>query len=288
MRIHVVVALSSFLASASVAIAQPAAPQPPPPEETALPPPPADPLLPQPPTVTEPVAPAKEPGILEDANSGRSWLTPTALLPPAGTWSVSDFELFLVGASYSPSDNFQLSVTTLLPIVKDMPLWLLLSGKLQLVDRGQFKLVAQGTFTYFGDNSGGDNVATYGGSVGGAATYCLAADCYSHVTGYLAAAFAKDSGDSAVPFIVGGSAVFKVARRVRLVLEADSGFVVGDINQNIDGFLGWYGVRLTSRNIGVDLGFVKPVYYGDTASDDPFILGFPFVSLTYRGLRGDD
>ena len=69
MRIHVVVALSSFLASASVAIAQPAAPQPPPPEETApQPPPPADPAPPPPPmTATEPTVPAKEPGIMEDA-----------------------------------------------------------------------------------------------------------------------------------------------------------------------------------------------------------------------------
>ena len=239
-------------------------------------------------TATEPTVPAKEPGIMEDANSGRAWRTPPALLPPAGTWSVSDFELFLVGGSYSPTDNLQLSVTTLLPIVKDMPLWLLLSGKLQLVDHGQFKLVAQGTFAFFGENDGGNNASTYGGSLGGAATYCLAADCYSHVTGYLAAAFAQGSDNSAVPFIVGGSAVFKVARRVRLVLEADSGFVVGDINENIDGFLGWYGVRFTSRNIGVDLGFVKPIYYGEAESDDPFLLGIPFASFTYRGLRGDD
>ena len=225
---------------------------------------------------------------MEDANSGRNWLTPTALLPPAGTWSVSDFELLLIGAGYSPSDNLQLSVTTLLPFVEDMPLWLLFSGKVLLADSGQFKLAAQGTFTYFSEESFDERSSTWGGSVGGAATYCLKPDCYSHVTGYLAAAFAKENESSAVPFVVGASAVFKVARRVRLVFEADSAFVAGEINENIDGFLGWYGVRFTSRNIGVDLGFMKPVYYGDGETDDPFVLGLPFVSFTYRGLRGDD
>jgi hypothetical protein len=290
MRIQLALALSTLIVGASAAIAQTADPVDPPP-----PPPPADPVMqPPPPPVAvmmpppPEAAPTKEPGILEDANSDRGWLTPTALLPPEGTWSVSDFELFMAGVSYSPSDKLELSATTLLPIVKDMPFFLLASGKLQLADQGRFKLAAQGTFTYISEDDGDSRISTYGGSIGGAATYCLNDDCYSHVTGYLAAAFAKDSGDSAVPFIVGGSAVFKVAKRLRLVLEADSAFVLGDINENVDGFLGWYGVRFTSRNIGVDLGFVKPVYYGDAESDDPLVLGLPFVSFTYRGLRGDD
>jgi hypothetical protein len=274
-------------ACARLAIAQPMEPEQPPPPP---PPPPGETMYapPVPPPPTEAPPGLKEPGILEDANSGRGWLTPTALMAPAGTWSVSDFELFMAGASYSPSDSTSVSLTTLLPIVEDMPLWVLLSGKVQLADSGQLKLAAQGTFTYFSEESFGDTVSTYGGSLGGAATYCLARDCYSHVTGYVAAAFAKDSDNSAVPFIVGASAVFRVARRVRLVFEADSGFVLGDINENIDGFLGWYGVRFTSRNIGVDLGFAKPVYYGDGETDDPLVLGLPFVSFTYRGLRGDD
>ena len=282
MRIQLALALSSLFVGASVAAAQTAEPPPPP----QPPPPYGDPSMQPPPPPAEP-APTKEPGIMEDANSGRSWLTPTALLPPEGTWSISDFELFMFGAAYSPSDKIQLSATTILPIVEDMPLWLLLSGKAQLVDQGQLKIAAQGTFTYYRD-TGTDPVSTYGGSVGAAATYCLAADCYSHVTGYLAAAFAEGSDDRAVPFVVGGSAVFKLARRIRLVLEADSAFVVGNINENLDGFLGWYGLRFTSRNIGVDLGFVKPVYFDDGDTDDPLLLGVPFVSFTYRGLRGDD
>lgn len=287
MRIHHLVALSTLFAGASVAVAQDE-PAPPPDEQAPIGDQAAMPAPPPPPMPVAEPPPTKERGILEDANSGRSWLMPTALLPPEGTWSVSDFELFMLGAGYSPADNIQLSATTLLPIVEDMPLWLLLSGKVQLVDSGPFKLAAQGTFTYFSEDSGGETLSTYGGSIGGAATYCLNVDCYSHVTGYLAAAFAKDSSDSAVPFIVGGSAVFKVARRIRLVLEADSAFVLGEINENLDGFLGWYGVRFTSRNIGVDLGFVKPIYFGEGESDDPLVLGLPFVSFTYRGLRGDD
>lgn len=283
MRTPLVVVLTSLVVSASVAMAQPEEPV----EPGLAPPPSPEMVAPQPPPPpAPPAAPGstKEPGILEDANAGRSWLVPTALMPPAGTWWVSDFELFFAGAGYAPTDSTTVSVTTLLPIVEDMPLWALLSGSAQLVDAGQFKLAAHGTFTYFSESSGGSTLSTYGGSLGGAATYCLARDCYSHVTGYVAAAFAKDSDNSAVPFIVGGAGVFKVARRVRLVFEADSAFVLGEINENIDGFLGWYGVRFTSRNIGVDLGFTRPVGVGDTG----FVLGVPFVSFTYRGMRGDD
>lgn len=280
MRTLLTVVLTSMVASASVAAAQvpdpEAAAEAPQPEAAPEPPPPPAPLAPP--------APTKEPGILEDANAGRSWLVPTALMPPEGTWWVSDFELFFAGAGYAPSDNVTISATTLLPIVEDMPLWVLLSGAAQVVDSGQFKLAAHGTFTYFSESTNGETLSTYGGSIGGAATYCLARDCRSHVTGYLAAAFAKDSDNSAVPFIVGGAGVFKVAKRIRVVVEADSAFVLGEINENIDGFLGWYGARFTSRNIGVDLGFTRPVGVGDTG----FVLGVPFVSFTYRGMRGDD
>jgi hypothetical protein len=298
------VGLVSLLASSSVVVAQPGGePEPPPPPDQPPPPdepPPADPVSPpsppptpvvvQPPPPPMPTGPTTPRGVLEDANSGRNWLTPTALTPPAGTFSFSDFELLLVGAAYSPTDQLQLSATTLLPIVEDMPLWILLSGKFAVLQAGQLHLAVQGTFNHIRltdtDINGNDETDSFSsGSLGGALTYCFDAHCYSHVTGYLAGAFAYEAeANSSIPFVASVSAVFKVARLVRLVFEADTGFIIGDISEDAEGFLGWYGVRFTSRSIGVDLGFVKPVGFGD---DGGLVMGVPFVSFTYRHLRGD-
>jgi hypothetical protein len=291
------------LVGSSIAVAQPGDPsQPPPPDEAPPPdeppppePPPPSPAPPpaaiqvQPPPVVEAVSTTPA-GVMEDANSGRNWLTPTALTPPAGTFSFSDFELLLVGVAYSPTDQLQLSATTLLPIVEEMPLWVLLSGKFAVLQAGQVHLAVQGTLNHIrvtgSDIDGNDETDSFtSGSLGGALTYCLDANCYSHLTGYLAGAFAYEAGaNSSIPFIASGAAVFKVARLVRLVFEADTGFILGDITEDVEGFLGWYGVRFTSRSIGVDLGFVKPFGLED---DGPLVLGVPFVSFTYRHIRGD-
>jgi hypothetical protein len=69
---------------------------------------------------------------------------------------------------------------------------------------------------------------------------------------------------------------------VKIVVEADSAFIAGKINSTADGALLWYGLRFTSRLIGVDLGLVKPIYSG--SSNDGLVAGFPFVSFTYRGI----
>ncbi|MDQ3364789.1 MAG: hypothetical protein M3680_05110 [Myxococcota bacterium] len=77
---------------------------------------------------------------------------------------------------------------------------------------------------------------------------------------------------------------YRVARLVKIVLEADTAFIAGEIDDTANGFLGWYGVRFTSRNIGVDLGFAKPICDG---CEDGLVMGFPFVSFTYRAFKGD-
>jgi hypothetical protein len=270
------------------AVAPPApAPAPGPAPVTAPPPtgpagPPAGIMLPPPPPSNV------DQGTLEDANAGRNWIAPTALMDPAGTWSFSDFELFVVGASYAPTDKISLSAATLIPVFEDQPFIGLFSAKVQVLKVGRVRLAVQAAATLVLDRS--DDIDEDGftaGVLGGAGTLCLDAACRSHLTGYLAAGFAR-ADESAVPFLVSGAGVFKVAKRVKIVVEADSAFVAGDINESADGFIGWYGVRFTSPSIGVDVGLMKPVFFDegddDDEFDDQFPLGFPFVSLTYRGL----
>jgi hypothetical protein len=221
-------------------------------------------------------------GVVEDANSGRVWLMPTALSAPKGTWSFSDYELFLVSASYAFTDQLSVSAATLIPIVADQPFWGLFHAKLQILRAGNLRLAAQGAVTVVSD----ENDSFSAGELGAAATLCIDAECRSHVSGFLGAAFAYDD-QSSVPFLVAGSLVAGLTKRVKLVLEADSGFIAGDINGTADGLLAWYGLRFTSRNIGVDLGLAKPIISGTSGDDEVFPIGFPFVSFTYRGLAND-
>ena len=65
-------------------------------------------------------------GIANDASSGRLYLSPTALMPPKGTWSFSSSELLLLGLSYSFTDRVAFSVTTLFPVTDDF-YWALLN-----------------------------------------------------------------------------------------------------------------------------------------------------------------
>ncbi len=83
------------------------------------PPPPTAPMPPPPPVVpVEPVSNVDK-GIVEDANAGRMWLSPTALTEPAGTWSFSDYDLLVVGLSYAATDTVSISSRSK-PLVRDV------------------------------------------------------------------------------------------------------------------------------------------------------------------------
>ena len=207
---------------------------------------------------------------------------PTALTAPAGTWSFTDYELLAVGVGYSPTDQLALSAVTLLPLTKDFPLVLFATAKYQLARAGRVRIAVQGALLHVRDSSGDSSDSFTAGNLGAAATYCIDLECHSHVTGYLGAAFAYDN-QSSVPFFGGVSLAYRVAGHVKLLVEADSGFVAGELSAAADGFLLSYGVRFTSKNIGVDLALVKPIY--DGSGDDELLLGVPFISFTYRNTK---
>lgn len=246
--------------------------------------PPGPPAEPQPQSVMAP--PAGEPaaasqipaGIIEDANSSRVWLSPTALMAPAGTWSFDDYELFFIGGSYAITDQLQLSGVTLLPLVSGQPFIALVSAKLGLITRGRLHLAVQAsTMLATGE---ADSLGAM--VVGGAATLCLDADCHSIVNGYVATGFSLQEETPAFPVIVTASLVQRLSARVKLAVEIDSGLVLGEINEVGDGFVGWYGLRFTSRNIGVDVGFVRPFAQGYEQEVLP--LGIPWLNFTYRAI----
>ena len=251
-------------------------------------------MAPPPPAPPAPAPTTVDKGTLDDANAGRAWLSPTALTPPAGTWSFEDFELFLVGVSYAVSDNFVITGTTMVPITSDL-YWGFFSAKAQVVKQGNVRVAIQGglavasakdsttTYDSMGNPIGTTDTTTTtsGAEVGAAATLCLDNDCYSHLDGFVGAAFAYQN-NSSVPVGFSASWVQRLGRHVRLVVEADSAHLFGDISGQANGVLGWYGLRFTSRTIGVDVGFVKP--FCSDCSSDTFPIGFPVVDFSYRGI----
>ncbi len=287
MRVSIGSIVLSCLVS-SIAFAQPGtddgtgAPPPPPPGD-----PNAAPVMAPPPPPVQPVQPVEPPstvdkGIIEDANAGRSWLSPTALTEPAGTWSFSDFELLLVSLHYSPTDQFSLSATTLLPITEDFPFWLLVNGKFQVIKSGNVRGVLQAAVTYFHDRTSSVEASATAAVLGGALTYCIDSDCHSTLTGYVGAGFAHQD-QSAVPLVFSGAVAYRLNKHVKLLVEADSGYIAGGgIDAAANGILAWYGVRFTSKIIGVDLGFTRPICED---CDSPLVMGVPFVSFTYRALK---
>lgn len=230
-------------------------------------------------------------GTLDDANAGRVAIMPTALTPPAGTWSFEDEELFLVGASYAVSDQFVISASTMIPITSKF-YWGFLSGKLQVLKQGPLRLALQaGAFGVYATSTSIDSAgntttsssdSTSAFEVGGAATYCLDADCYSHLDGAVVAGFAHQ-GNSSVPVAFMGGVVARISNRVRLVVEADTAHLFGNLSGQANGLLAWYGLRFTSRSIAVDLELVKPFCGGSSCDGGPPV-GLPFVAFSYRGL----
>lgn len=260
------------------------------------PPPPAP-----PPSLVEPAPPAApasavDKGTLEDANAGRVAIMPTALTPPKGSFSFEDWELFLVTASYAVTDQLVISGTTMIPVTSDA-YWGFLSAKLQVVKQGNLRVAVQAgaagvaakdtTTTYDSMGNVIDEMSTTSGAggfdLGAAATYCFDSDCYSHVDGAIAAGFARED-NSSVPVGFMAGVVARLGHKVRFIAEADTAHLFGDISGQANGFLGWYGLRFTSSQIGVDLALVKPFCGNGDCDSDTFPMGFPFVTFSYRSL----
>lgn len=213
-----------------------------------------------------------EQGIVDDANSGHSWLMPTALTEPAGTGSISDLELAGISASYAVTDRLAVGATIVLP-----NLGYDLTAKFQLLKAGRLRIAAHGMLSYFqnrGTDAGG--MATVG-EAGGVATLCIDTICRSHLSGYLAAGVGGNHGTSGL--LLGASSLaLGIGKNVKAVFEIDKGASVGGDFMN--GAIGWVGLRLTTKTLSLDGGIATPL----DATGNRWLDGdLPFFSVTYRG-----
>jgi hypothetical protein len=219
-----------------------------------------------------------------DPNIDRGFLLPTAMTQPAGSVTYNNYELLLHGVTVGITDGVQGSVTVLSPIVTDMPFVGFAAVKARVVSTERFHLAVQGSLGWghaFGATTIDADIYTFGG--GAFASYCLRQDCSSLLSASATySVVMPGSADEAAQMVIyGGSIVHSVSRHVKLLGEVTSaagGVGSGDV-ENLDGVLVGYGIRFHSNAIAADVGFLRPI---GTDDDDEFLVGLPFVNVSYR------
>jgi hypothetical protein len=228
-----------------------------------------------------PAAPPAASAAAGDPNIDRGFLQPTAMTQPAGTLTYNNYELLLHGLTYGLTDNAQVSLTVLSPIVQDMPFFAMGSVKWRVLSRGRVHLAVQGSAGYLNESSGLLSGELYLLGAGGFATVCLREDCSSLASVNATYELVAPSGlDQAAHLLVySGSVVHRVSPHVKLLAELTSeavGTSFGGLDAASAALFG-YGVRFHTADVAADVGFVLPI-----GIDSPFLMGLPFVSVSYR------
>jgi hypothetical protein len=234
--------------------------------------------------VTETASPAgpAEAASGADPNIDRAFLLPTAMTQPKGSVTYNNYELLLHGLTYGITDNLQTTVTVLSPMTKDMPVLGLMAikGRMLATDRLHLSLQASaGVGHSFGDAQSSTGYTLGSGAF---ASLCLRDDCSSLLSASVTYQLALGSGGarSSQFVIYGGSLVHAVSTHVKLLAELTS--AAGKVNadfDNLPGALASYGVRFHTGALAGDVGFVRPM---GSELDDEFLLGLPFVNVSYR------
>jgi hypothetical protein len=176
--------------------------------------------------------PGLDRGTAEDPHGDRGVLLPTALTQPAGTFSISSYDLFIAGLTFGITDRLQVSTTAVLtPFVGAA----LVVGNLkwQVLRHGSWRLSLNAGMSYdhveppepsFGPD--GQINPVEGGltpHLGAAVSYCLSDDCQSLLSAsvqMLATPERWRFGQSNAYF--GASLVHRMTEHTKLVLEVTS------------------------------------------------------------------
>ena len=257
------------------ASAQDVPPSPPPPPP---PPPPAA-------TPAPPVAPAELGDTrFRDANADRVILGSTAETHPKGTIFFSDYEILLLQVGYAITDEFQLSLTGIPPILQNQPYYFDFGAKLNLLRGESFRAAINGGFDIVTTGGTGSGGPYYGGRLGAIGQICFNPTCRSSLSLNLGTILTSGVNE-VLPIYGSAGFIVNLSKLVSLLAEPALLGALGTGATNIGAgafFAVDYGVRLSTANFGVDLTFIEPVAATTGGFSNPFILGYPFVVFTYR------
>ena len=234
----------------------------------------------------EPVAEV-DPGVLTDPNIDRGFLTPTAETQPAGTFTLTSYELALVGATVGLTDRLQLSVIALLPELGEggpERAWAA-TIKWQVLRRGLLRLSVMGGMGYEEEglpeeqrpaDRSDPRRRTYNPLLGTVGSVCLTLDCHSmfslntHLRGIVGA-----QGWRRTEALVSASLALRLAERWKLIVEyvravkLQSDPVLRDPAVTV-------GIRVFRRGIAVELGSLMVL------DRTVGLAGLPYASLGVR------
>ena len=212
-----------------------------------------------------------------DASASRGILIPTAETIGEGNITVTDFELLFVKATYGVTDDFQVAVTTILPLFSGMPTFGIFSGKLKLRETETFQVSIQPSISVLG----GD-----GGTLGAQAL----ADFVLDGAGKWVLTLSENNmfawGDGQVidgfAFTFGVGIQGEISTKIKLIAEVFTPGIVpfeGDPELFSEAMGLGYGVRFFGESLSGDITFLRPL---DPELAGSMLLGFPLLSLTAR------
>ena len=212
-----------------------------------------------------------------DANSDRVILFSTAETHPAGTFYFSDYEIILLQLGYAITDNFQISLTGVPPLVTRQPYFFDVTAKVNVLRTDGFRAALQvaGDVLASPDSNPSSIFGLRAGAIG---QVCFSPTCLSSLT-LNAGTLLNNQSNQVLPIYMAAGLTLHVSDLVKLMVEPTYAIAVG--NGHVDGPSGFilsYGIRLSGRQFGFDLAFVKPVG-GDSSG---IIMGVPVLSFTYR------
>ena len=215
----------------------------------------------------------------DDGGMDQAWVAPTALTQPAGTVTVHDHELLIVGATWAPVERLQMTIAG--TSIGSSFGALLASAKVRVLDIGRFQLAILGGGVFdFATYTTGRHLGA-----GAVASVCLNAKCGALVTAYgMAGPFQTlgsvddGGGVSGTSVLFGGNALIPLSLRFKLVLEVD---LAGQGNCNlhcasqVQAVVSVAGVRYHTGRLAAMLGL-------GIEAEGYALSPLPVVSASYR------
>lgn len=211
----------------------------------------------------------------QDAHADRVILFPTGETHPQGAFFISSYELVLIQLGYAVTDDFQMSVLFLPPLVREQPFFLSPTFKLNVARSEHGNVALLGGFDFVID----DDQTTVLGRIGAAGQLCVDVACNSSLT-INAHGWTELAERQGTLVLLSAGGLIRASELVSVLIEPSYGLLLQDGEVNApEGFLLSYGIRLSGRHFGLDLTFVRP--FAEEIGDE-LLLGVPFVVASYR------
>jgi hypothetical protein len=220
---------------------------------------------------------------MRDASIDRGFIVSHAETLPEGMWALNSYELVGIGLSYGITEDVEVSIISLVPIVAGMPLVAAPSVKWAFHRTEDQVLSAKLGLNYIG-------ISDVGGGTFSAGLYH---DFFFDPDGFYSMHLGVEVGgffgqlDGSVGTADGAFLLFdlgfsaQLSDSIKLMAEfllpaATNGeeFAVSPI-MNVT-----YGIRWFGEGLSVDLGFLRP--FGDEDLGDVLIMGVPYVAFSGR------